>query len=186
VHPSAKTISRLLGLLHEAVASPDCWPDLLNAVPRSTYKSSIVFNEFIRPQANGNWDWCCGGSARDPFAAPASRIRHTHTRLTQLRCQNAELCQSGRSHRFSSDQLWLQMDDCSRRAALREQSFDCRYGLQVDRGFLRASLPEEQAYLAIAGAVATGSGRVRAPLSWKRPHPRRQLGRLLNCRRWWE
>ena len=127
MHPSAKTISRRLGLLHDAVAS--CWPDLFNAVRQSTYRSSIIFNEFIRPQANGNWDWCCGGSARDPFAAPASRIRHTHTRLTQLRCQNAELCQSGRSHRFSSDQLWLQMDDCSRRAALREQS------LIVDMGY---------------------------------------------------
>jgi len=53
----------------------------------------------------------------------------THTRLTQLRCQNAELCQSVRSHWFSSDQLWLQMDDCSRRAALREQS------LIVDMGY---------------------------------------------------
>lgn len=109
----------------------------------------------------------------------------THTRLTQLRCQNAELCQSVKAIGLAvisvaADGRLLQASGAARAI------IDCRYGLQVDRGFLRASLPADHAYLAIAGAVATGSGRVRAPLSWKRPHPRRQLGRLLNCRRWWE
>jgi len=30
--PSAETVSRLLGLLYEAAASPGCWPDFLDAV----------------------------------------------------------------------------------------------------------------------------------------------------------
>lgn len=81
----------------------------------------------------------------------------THTRLTQLRCQNAELCQSVKAIGLAvisvaADGRLLQASGAARAI------IDCRYGLQVDRGFLRASLPADHAYLAIAGAVATGSG----------------------------
>lgn len=256
MHSSAETVSRLLGLLYEAAASPGCWPDFLDAVrqatnsdkayfvladperhcdfslqlgfdpfwqaayleyyhthdllydglvkarekhgewtgtissvvPLETYKSSIIYNEFVKPQAKGNWDWCgvaVGGldggmngglgiqrtGARKPFDAETvellailsphlHRALATHSTLSQLRGQNAEL-------RQSVEAIGLAVISVAGDGRLLEASaaaravIDCRDGLQVDRGFLRASLPEEQARLArcIGGAVATGSGR---------------------------
>jgi DNA-binding CsgD family transcriptional regulator/PAS domain-containing protein len=256
VHPTAETISRLLGLLYEAAASPGCWPEFLDAVRRTTnsdkayfvladpqhhcdfslqlgfdpfwqaayleyyhqydllyegcvkarqkhgewtgtissvvpietYKSSLIYNEFVKPQANGNWDWCCvavGGSevevdgglaiqrttAQKQFDAETvellailsphvHRAFATHRTLGQLRAQNAEMRQSVEAIGLAvisvaADGRLLQASAAARAI------IDCRDGLEVDRGFLRASLPEDEARLArcIAGAAATGCGR---------------------------
>lgn len=256
MHPSAETVSRLLGLLYEAAASPECWPDFLEAVrqttnsdkayfiladpqhhcdfslqlgfdpfwqavyleyyyqydllykgcvkarekhgewtgtlpsviPVETYKSSLIYNEFVKAQANGNWDWCCvalGGSqidvdgglaiqrttAQKKFDAETvellailsphlHRAFATHGMLSQLRAQNAELRQSVEAIGLAvisvaADGRLLQA------SAAAQAIIDRRDGLEMDDGFLRASLPEDQARLAscIGGAVATGSGK---------------------------
>lgn len=254
--PSAETVSRLLGLLYEAAASPSCWSGFLDAVRQATnsdkayfvladpqhhcdfslqlgfdpfwqaayleyyhqydllyegcvkarerhgewtgtlpsvvsveiYKSSLIYNEFVVPQANGNWDWCCvamggqeagvdGGlaiqrtTAQKQFDAETvellailsphlQRAFATHKTLSQLHAQNAEL-------RQSVEAIGLAVIGVAADGQLLEASaparaiIDCRDGLQVDCGFLRACLPEEQARLTrcIAGAAATGSGK---------------------------
>jgi DNA-binding CsgD family transcriptional regulator/PAS domain-containing protein len=150
------------------------------------FQGTVFYNDFVRPQ--GQFHHCAValgeldgqtdggmGMQRSPRDAPFGqetvallsllaphlrRALNTHRALSQARSQNAEL-------RHTVEALGQGLISLGSRGQVIRMSpaaqsiLDERDGIELERGFLRASAPGLQSRLAavVAGAVATGSGQ---------------------------
>lgn len=158
-----------------------------SVIPKQDYLDSYFYNEFTRPQRKlpmcavalggleGDLEGGLGlmrAQQDEPYdketvalvgmLAPHLRqALNTHRALAQARARNAEL-----QHSVEALDMAVVSLDCAgrvvRMSAAAQAILDRRDGVALESGFLRAHLPGEHARLLemIAGAVATGAGRV--------------------------